>query len=481
MVNPDSTLVIADFGQAELFDKPGVGSTLINQGGTYSYAPPETNNIRREHCGKYDIWSLGCVFLEFVAFVCQGRKGLENLDNVRRSKVQGTHSEDDRFYSESIQDGVILLKETVVAWINNLSKSQNSERSQLFVKKMLSLVKLMLTVDAKERVGSQRLVYELEQLVKEHSVSSEAFKELPRAYTNVDDPYLQLNESLSKAWHSATIKKISRAQHNAVHILLLYWDPHHTVISAEEDVNALSTVLKETYGFEVAARSLDRTQTKRLQTQLTKIMADWVYDNDGPGKLLVAYYAGHGGDDTLDGVAYKNIGYNLTGIESDVLQIFDCCYRGGVGSRRSRDSTDQAKAQLNQCIFASPETTKRPGIGSLTFALTWALKELAINPAPFSTSDLLHKTMEAPQFSKYQKPVFTSHTNSSFENFSLGGVKPPALTESQILPVKEILTLHFHISRPLTSAKVETLARGFTQLDEEHDLGFSRIVWGALR
>ncbi|KAK3362558.1 hypothetical protein B0T25DRAFT_8696 [Lasiosphaeria hispida] len=81
-------LVISDFGLAEF---PSTDETTKKprkeRGATLAYAPPEFNRLESDSSMSYDIWSLGCIYLEFVTWLVSGWKGVRS------------------FYQERLKDG----------------------------------------------------------------------------------------------------------------------------------------------------------------------------------------------------------------------------------------------------------------------------------------------------------------------------------------------------------------------------------------
>lgn len=75
----DVKLVVADAGQAKVHDKATQFREMTTtQGGTKMYSPPEAE-LRPEEARsrRYDIWSMGCLFLEFLIWILYGNDGLE--------------------------------------------------------------------------------------------------------------------------------------------------------------------------------------------------------------------------------------------------------------------------------------------------------------------------------------------------------------------------------------------------------------------
>ncbi|KAK6825781.1 kinase-like domain-containing protein [Apiospora arundinis] len=65
------SLKLADFGHARLMSTPSSSVSGLNMSNALSYRAPEYDT-QSEVTIKYDVWSLGCVFLEFVTWALQG-------------------------------------------------------------------------------------------------------------------------------------------------------------------------------------------------------------------------------------------------------------------------------------------------------------------------------------------------------------------------------------------------------------------------
>ena len=208
-----------------------------------------------------------------------------------------------------------------------------------------------------------------------------------------EDEYEKLNSTMQVTWsnvmelNSGVYTGSTRYQH--VHVLMLSWERQFDDLNVQGEVDALRTVFRDTYNFNVVHKQLIRKEKRRTQTQINRIVADWVDDNDGLKTLLIVYFAGHGrpgtkeGDleitghrspsdlrDTLDKVVWNKTEHNLSGIAADVFQIFDCCYAGNFGARGGGGSG------ANEYLAATDkdDTTPKPGPNSFTSALIWALK-----------------------------------------------------------------------------------------------------------
>ncbi|TVY41411.1 hypothetical protein LSUB1_G003306 [Lachnellula subtilissima] len=161
-------LLIADFGLMD-FHKRLTRSKVLAQkiGGSQTYEPPEMG-LKKEISRAYDIWSLGCLYLEFITWMVLGWDALDGFPKAR-GMTGASGVTDDTFYT-IIQDthGRFtphgILRESVRKWIRVL---HGHPRSSLFIHDFLDLVEdKMLAVDTSARITCGPLNMELRKMVK---------------------------------------------------------------------------------------------------------------------------------------------------------------------------------------------------------------------------------------------------------------------------------------------------------------------------
>lgn len=112
----DIKLVIADAGHAKIHEKATDlrGERTTTQAGTQTYTPPEVEvSSDKARSRRYDIWSLGCLYLEFLIWIMYGPRGLEAFhDDVKRAQPY-------TFYRTNPD---VSLKPEVQAWIDAIKK-----------------------------------------------------------------------------------------------------------------------------------------------------------------------------------------------------------------------------------------------------------------------------------------------------------------------------------------------------------------------
>lgn len=80
------TLKISDFGLTTFHSALTTQVSPRDQGGcTWTYAPPEFD-LKEDISRPFDIWSLGCVYLEFITWALQGPEGIDSFTEERSSE-----------------------------------------------------------------------------------------------------------------------------------------------------------------------------------------------------------------------------------------------------------------------------------------------------------------------------------------------------------------------------------------------------------
>ncbi|KAF5486939.1 putative cyclin-dependent serine/threonine-protein kinase [Colletotrichum siamense] len=142
-------LKITDFGQAELHSKDSKTYRRSNGVDTLTYRPPEGEIVPRTVRQSSDIWSLGCIYLEFVTWILGGADDLHKFKNSRLSYDSRLRMNSDTFF-ECVQleehEGA-QLKPAVSRHIDSLASRRNC--SQYF-KDVLDLIRDMLVVESSD-------------------------------------------------------------------------------------------------------------------------------------------------------------------------------------------------------------------------------------------------------------------------------------------------------------------------------------------
>lgn len=172
LVEQDGRLVITDFGQAVFkAAKDSTDSRVRGMGGTEAYSPPELNDksgLNR----KYDIWSLGCIFLEVLVFIIGGRIGLLQLDDARVSREPGTRHTDNKFFRSDPFTGFHALKSGILDKIECLHRSLQNDSEKRFFRRILELILRMLDVSPQTRIPSKEVCIRLSGVLNDFQSGS---------------------------------------------------------------------------------------------------------------------------------------------------------------------------------------------------------------------------------------------------------------------------------------------------------------------
>ena len=177
-------------------------------GGSPTYVPPECA-LDLPISRAYDIWSLGCVFLEFVIWLLDGPRGLEKFADDRLIQTRdGLH--DDSFFIVALHSDtrkyVADVRPSVKRWIRDLHTHQ---RSSPVVHDLLNLIdQEMLVVSPQSRITSGSLSEKLERFAI-IAASSESYlnQNLAVAKYKKEENYGVIPNFLDLCWNK--IEKIT--------------------------------------------------------------------------------------------------------------------------------------------------------------------------------------------------------------------------------------------------------------------------------
>ena len=342
-----------------------------------------------------------------------------------------------------------------------------------------------------------------------HFHTSHSGKDDDASIIAYEDEIERLNSTMQLAWSEVMDDAYytSSTNYDRVEVLMLSWAREADDLQVQKEMDDLKEVFEETYNFHVTRETIKKREKKRAQTQINAVVASWVDQFDAPKTLLTVYFAGHGrpgdqmGELAITGyqsspsdvrryqntVVWNITENNLHGIQSDVLQIFDCCYAGTLGTTRgvSQQSFEYLAAT------GADDTTPSPGDTSFTSALIWALKELSKDrTGRFTTVHLLEKIQQAPDFPRDQKPVLSKRReNPANERIILHKVGSPVGgstlngngTVHRNTPQQDVLTLKFVFDARPSETDIRNLGMDLNHVVRQHQLHVNRIMWGGIQ
>ncbi|KAK3640473.1 hypothetical protein LTR56_011811 [Elasticomyces elasticus] len=291
-----------------------------------------------------------------------------------------------------------------------------------------------------------------------------------------------------------------RIRHDKTAVLLLSWAPKVDDLGVKPEIDQLKSVFKDLYGFSVREETFNLE--KKAQHQASRILSKFVEDEDVERGLLIVYYAGHGHHDdsskpgdlhmygrrappsTLEharlehekdpSIIWSKVCQPIENTDADVLLIFDCCQAGQLSRH-----FDRALQSPYEFLGACSESTRtpRPGPTSFTTALTWALKQLAMEDRPFNTAELRNKLCEHRAFPQKQIPVLASLRPGEHIVISRKGLKPgtteqaPTRSEQKDkLSNRESVDVQFHFDHKVNKEDVEAMADALRDIMDRGDI-----------
>jgi len=160
-------LKLADFGLSRFHGKDS-RSGLSPSGITASptYAPPELQ-LKRPVSRSYDIWSLGCVFLEFITWLIKGWHINEETGEEVFTEFRGTENiyeiNDDNFFTITPHYEAII-RSKVVEWVRQLHEHERC--SQLIHDLLETVMKNLLVIDSSSRISAKDLNAKMQEYCK---------------------------------------------------------------------------------------------------------------------------------------------------------------------------------------------------------------------------------------------------------------------------------------------------------------------------
>ncbi|RDA86389.1 hypothetical protein CP532_1070 [Ophiocordyceps camponoti-leonardi (nom. inval.)] len=152
------TLKLSDFGLAQFLGR-GEQEQFHDIHCDPTYQPPEcqppeeAGDVHTNVTQKSDIWSLGCVYLNFVTWLLRGSRGVEEF-SLQRLDEHGAGLQVNSFFKMT-GDGRTELKATVIRRIEEL---ESLERQTQFTLDMIRIIKEnMLTLNPRTRLSRRAL------------------------------------------------------------------------------------------------------------------------------------------------------------------------------------------------------------------------------------------------------------------------------------------------------------------------------------
>ena len=158
-------LQIADFGLGRFHGRESRSQvdpeTVLT---SPTYEPPECK-LRRPVSRAYDLWSLGCVYLEFITWLLKGSKQIEDFADFRgRQSSMGI--DDDNFFTITRDPATgceAVVREQVGLWADQLH--QDAKCSGLIHDLIDLTMDQLLIVDSNSRVSASCLYWDMKRFL----------------------------------------------------------------------------------------------------------------------------------------------------------------------------------------------------------------------------------------------------------------------------------------------------------------------------
>ncbi|KAM7212506.1 Protein kinase-like domain containing protein [Rhypophila decipiens] len=176
---PLGQLVIADLGISRIHDKPTFKRNELTgtKATTPAYEPPEAlriirRNSRKPWSRRYDMWSLGCIFLEFAIWLFHDLDGLEGFGEQRgeghfyslvddNGRVDGVDDMESAVLSPKVKEAMDALREDE----RRCGGTTGTEVGPLG--QLVNLIEgRLLVIDAEGRCEAHDLVNEMRKIVE---------------------------------------------------------------------------------------------------------------------------------------------------------------------------------------------------------------------------------------------------------------------------------------------------------------------------
>ena len=168
---------IADFGSGKVHTyRSGSGShNTRSPNGTLTYEPPE---FERDGVTSrpYDIWSMGCVFIEMFIWAIYGYDSVKSFGEKRVGTRRPGHVGTDDAFWQIDNDGNIQRRQSVDKWLNDLGVELKRRNLQSF-QEALVLVDRMLDTNKQDRIKALNLSNTIWRIYSQAKVDLELYND----------------------------------------------------------------------------------------------------------------------------------------------------------------------------------------------------------------------------------------------------------------------------------------------------------------
>lgn len=162
-------LCITDAGLAKFHERitdQRIDGTTTTRG-SIEYAPPESRdkNANKPRSRKYDLWSLGCIFLEFAIWMVEGPGAIKQSREKRlKDGAYQAYHRKDKLLSQ-VKENAYKLRPPVKEDISSL---RDERKYPIRFRKLADIIENKLLAEEEKRFEASQLVPALEYLVIEN-------------------------------------------------------------------------------------------------------------------------------------------------------------------------------------------------------------------------------------------------------------------------------------------------------------------------
>ncbi|SPO03072.1 uncharacterized protein DNG_05753 [Cephalotrichum gorgonifer] len=171
----ETVLKIADFGVSKIHHAQTINRKVATTSAflTPSYQGPEVEFERvdrkdqRPRSRKYDIWSLGCVFLEFAIWLLHGPKTVESFASARQGRTSPNGGTSTPLYEVTDKAGKVAKVHQLVSWTIGILQENPRCKGETAPAALLELIKdQMLRTEVDQRPLASEVCKKLEEIVR---------------------------------------------------------------------------------------------------------------------------------------------------------------------------------------------------------------------------------------------------------------------------------------------------------------------------
>ncbi|KAL8747676.1 MAG: hypothetical protein Q9190_000472 [Brigantiaea leucoxantha] len=180
------TFSIADFGSGKVSTYRSGSANTRSPNGTLTYEPPEAT-IEGATSRPYDVWSLGCVFLEMLIWAFFGCSSVSSFTNDRHDKKDPERALMTDAFWQINENKKLILRPSVVKWIEKLKERFEKNPTYPFMEVVELIEDRMLDLNRTTRISALDLEDTLGRICEQ--------KEIDLRNTNNDPSDIRLSLS----------------------------------------------------------------------------------------------------------------------------------------------------------------------------------------------------------------------------------------------------------------------------------------------